>query len=310
MPYRVNPHESVIVEPFNDGAQGEAMKVHHINGGSMRFPSGRFYDGEPGYRRRAELVCHCLAIETASGLVLVDTGLGTNAITRPATWLGPGASLLLRPPRSAELTAVGQLKKLGFAPEDVRHIVLTHLDADHAGGLADFPHATVHLHAAEHEAAMRRRSLREKITYRHVQYAHGPRWATYAETGEPWFGFDAVRQLDGLPSEVLMIPLAGHTRGHTGVAVDTETGWILHAGDAYFHHGEADPAGPHRPPGIALHSVMWQVERKPRVDNLRRLLQLARDHRDQITMFCAHSAHELRQLQAAASGQATERESN
>jgi glyoxylase-like metal-dependent hydrolase (beta-lactamase superfamily II) len=36
-----------------------------------------------------------------------------------------------------------QVQRLGFDPRDVRHIVLTHLDFDHAGGLDDFPHATV-----------------------------------------------------------------------------------------------------------------------------------------------------------------------
>ncbi|MFD0510570.1 MBL fold metallo-hydrolase [Streptomyces aureus] len=30
---------------------------------------------------------------------------------------------------------------LGYAVDDVRHIVLTHLDLDHAGGLPDFPRA-------------------------------------------------------------------------------------------------------------------------------------------------------------------------
>ena len=47
-------------------------------------------------------------------------------------------------------------RALGLDPRDVRHIVVTHLDLDHAGGLADFPDAKVHLHAREHAAAMAR----------------------------------------------------------------------------------------------------------------------------------------------------------
>ncbi|MGP3965322.1 hypothetical protein ACTWPT_56180 [Nonomuraea sp. 3N208] len=43
-----------------------------------------------------------------------------------------------------------------------------------------------------------------------------------------------MRQLNGLPPEILLIPLAGHSRGHSGVAVDTGATWLLHAGDAYF----------------------------------------------------------------------------
>ena len=45
--------------------------------------------------------------------------------------------------------------------------------------------------------------------------------------GEPWMGFDAVRDLDGLPPEILLVPLAGHTWGHSGVAVREE--WQLAA---------------------------------------------------------------------------------
>ena len=46
---------------------------------------------------------------------------------------------------------------LGFSPDDVRHIVLTHLDFDHAGGIEDFPNARVHVLAREREAAERER---------------------------------------------------------------------------------------------------------------------------------------------------------
>ena len=48
---------------------------------------------------------------------------------------------------------------------------------------------------------------------------------------------------------MLLVPLAGHSRGHTGVAIRTGEGWLLHCGDAYFHHGEiATP--PSCPPGL------------------------------------------------------------
>ena len=41
-------------------------------------------------------------------------------------------------------------------------MVLTHLDFDHAGGLDDFPAATVHLLAEERDAAVARRSALDR----------------------------------------------------------------------------------------------------------------------------------------------------
>ena len=66
------------------------MRVHHLNCGTMRPPGGRLVDGGPGVFRRAEVVCHCLLVETGTGLVLIDTGFGTPADDRPAQWLGRG----------------------------------------------------------------------------------------------------------------------------------------------------------------------------------------------------------------------------
>lgn len=44
-----------------------------------------------------------------------------------------------------------------------------------------------------------------------------------------------MRRLTGLPPEILALPLPGHSRGHAAIAVDTGHGWLVHAGDAYFH---------------------------------------------------------------------------
>ena len=63
----------------------------------------------------------------------------------------------LRPPILLG-TWARQVEALGYSARDVRHIVVTHLDPDHAGGLSDFPDAEVHIFRAEHKAAMERRS--------------------------------------------------------------------------------------------------------------------------------------------------------
>ena len=93
-----------------------------------------------------------------------------------------------------------------------------------------------------------------------------------------------------------MVPLAGHTLGHVGVAVNvggTGRGWLLHCGDAYFHHGEVDPRTPHCPPLIRAFERVTDTDRRTRLANQERLASLARDHGDRVELFSAHDPVEL-----------------
>lgn len=271
---------------------GAIGRIHHLDCCTM-CPVLASADGH-------HLVAHVLAIETErSGIVLVDTGIGDDARRDLDRWLGRPFARMVRPDRDHRRSARAQLVELGLDPRDVRHILVTHLDLDHAGGLADFPHATVHVHLDELAAALSP-LRRERSRYRPIEWAHGPRWCTYQRTGEPWFGFGAVHALDGLPEEILAIPLAGHTRGHAALAVHGPDGWLLHAGDAYF---QARTVHPEAAPGPALIGVFEQLvafDRKRVADNHERLAQLAREHGDEVTVFSAHDAGELERLQLRA----------
>ncbi len=272
------------------------MKVHHLNCGTMRPAGGSLFDGQPGFLRRAEMVAHCLLIETGDGLVLVDTGFGRQGVARPGAWLGTQFTTLVGAQPVEEETAAHQIEVLGHRPDDVRHIVCTHLDVDHAGGLADFPNAVVHVHSEEHRAATSPANAGERFRFRANQFAHRPLWSHYDEAGDDWFGFKAVRELKGLPPEILLVPLAGHTKGHSGVAVDTGDGWLLHAGDAYFFHGQMDPVKPHCPPGMTAFQNLVQTIRRQRLENVKRLRELSREHTDVLTVFSAHSPVEFQSL--------------
>lgn len=245
---------------------------------------------------RHQMVSHVLAIETESaGIVLVDTGIGEAARRDPIGWLGRPFVAVVRPDRSPHGSATTQLRDLGLDPSDVRHILVTHLDLDHAGGLADFPDSTVHVHGDELSAA-RSPSWRERSRYRAIQWSHGPRWATYQRTGEAWFGFPAVHALDGLPEEILAIPLPGHTRGHSAIAVGGPDGWLLHAGDAYFDAHTVHPDVAPAPAAIARFEQVMAVDRARVADNHRRLAELAAARSAEVTVFSAHDPRELARL--------------
>ena len=261
------------------------MRVHHLSCGTFCPWSARLINGRGPILGAGRLVCHCLLLEGRDGLTLVDTGFGTADVADPGRF-HPLFKALTRPRFDLEETALRQLAALGFKAADVRHLVVTHLDLDHAGGLADFPDAEVHVLAPEHAAAMAPLP-RERLRYVAAQWAHGPRWVVHPPAGERWFGFDAVRALDGA-EEVLLVPLHGHTRGHAGVAVRTPDGWLLHCGDAYFFHGELLPDGAHCPAGLSVFQWLVQLDGPARLRNQARLRELRRHHGSEVRLFSAH----------------------
>ena len=272
------------------------MRIQHLNAISTCPIGGAFMDGRTG-GLRGRLACHCLLVEAPGGLVLVDTGLGLRDVAAPTRRLSRLFLALLRPELREEMTAVRQIERLGYEASDVRHVVLTHLDFDHAGGLDDFPEATVHLLAEERDDATAQRTLLDRMRYRPQQWSTAPRWRVYARgEGEPWLGFDAVRDLEGLPPEILFVPLVGHTRGHAGVAVRGAHGWLLQAGDAYFFHAEMDPDLPRCPPGLRLYQALMEKDRGARLWNRDRLRALRREHGGEVTITCGHDAVEFERL--------------
>jgi glyoxylase-like metal-dependent hydrolase (beta-lactamase superfamily II) len=277
------------------------MKIHHLNCGTCCPIGGRLFDGRSD-GPFGKLVCHCLLIETGDGLVLVDTGFGTRDVAHPHRRLSEFFLKLNNIQLRPEETAVAQVKALGFDPSDVRHIVITHLDFDHAGGLADFPQAAVHLTAREKEVADERRggAFVGRKRYRPQQWDEVEDWRLYPlGSGEPWYGFDAVRDLDGLPPEILLVPLAGHTWGHTGVAVQEDSGdWLLHAADAYFYRGEIGTEVYECTPGLRSYQALMEVDRKARLANQQKLRKLSLEHAGDVRIFCAHDAVEFESLAA------------
>ncbi|MCC5607154.1 MBL fold metallo-hydrolase [Nostoc sp. CHAB 5834] len=240
------------------------------------------------------LVCHCLLIETNQGLVLIDTGFGQRDIQAPLSRLSPFFMNLNRIKFEEKYTAVAAIEQLGLNPHDVRHIVLTHLDFDHAGGLEDFPEATVHVMLSEIEAAKERQGFVSSRRYRPGQWDEVKNWKYYSPGGEPWFGFEAVRNLEGLPPEILLIPLVGHTRGHAGIAVETSEGWLLHAGDAYFYRHEIGSPKRVCTPGLRAYQSFMEVDRKARLSNQDKLRALSLDHSNEVRLFCSHDAIEFK----------------
>jgi glyoxylase-like metal-dependent hydrolase (beta-lactamase superfamily II) len=275
------------------------VRIHHINCGTMCPRGQRLINGHGSLLGPGKLVCHVLLIEGPNGLTLVDTGFGTGDITQ-SDKMDSMFKALTRPALDSKETAIEQVKTLGFDANDVKHVVLTHLDIDHGGGLPDFPQAQVHLWAPE-LATMQNPPKRERRRYKvsASHWAHGPNWVTHDIGGDEWLGFESVRILPDSAAEILLIPLPGHSLGHTGVAVRHNNNWLLHCGDAYFAHGDIETPR-NCPAGLRAFQSLIQADGKLRHQNQDRLRDLASRHPSEVTLICSHDQTELERAQAAA----------
>lgn len=210
------PHEpftlgSLEVLPLCDGwaplPLGEEMPGHAVDWGEerARFPWAFPPDDASSWAWHV----HSFLVRQAEGLVLIDTGIGHFG----------------RSPYEVEGRLDEELRASGAAPEEVSHVVLTHLHADHAGGACypdgspRFPNARYHVHPDD--------------------------WSFFGEQRTPddftgrfaMAGMEELGMLDLDPSDrevlrgVRLRHAPGHTPGHRVVHLDDGNDTLLLTGD-------------------------------------------------------------------------------
>lgn len=239
-----------------------------------------------------ETTCHCFLIETGAKLVLVDTGIGREDMRKPSR-LGLMAPLLGVTKSDGSNSAFDQVKKLGYSPEDVTDIVVTHMDVDHAGGVPDFKWARVHVHERELAAARERDTLVTRSRYNSLHVLDDTKWEPFETGSERWHGFDRAREFEGLGPDILAISLPGHTIGHSGVAVRKGDGWLLHAGDAYYNRREIS-ADDRVPLGVEIMKAVVHTDLATTKATQARLRELVSVKDSKVEMVCSHDPVEFK----------------
>src|SRR5882672_1012105 len=155
-------------------------------------------------------------VNTGKQLILVDAGSGI--------WFGGGKFGHL----------VANLRTAGYTPEEVDIVLVTHLHSDHIGGLTTqdgkivFPNADIYVAKADNDfwlsqeiAAKAPKEAQE--FFQSVQGIAPP----YIKAGK-WHTFtDSDQIVDGMQ----IVPLRGHTPGHTGYEFSSQGKKILFWGD-------------------------------------------------------------------------------
>ncbi len=203
-----------------------SLRIHVIKTGTL-VGNESFYRGE-GWssllrpRKDVEFPAYSFVIERPEGLILIDTGLGSH--TRSPR---PRIQRRFVPDPQLEREIGPAMRELDLDPADVRRVILTHLDWDHAGGLAHFPQAEVLLHRPEHEFAQTFPG-RQRFEPQHWPQGFGP--SLYDLDPDPYGPFPQSKVLtdDG---ELRLVPLSGHTPGQVGVIVERGDERLLFSAD-------------------------------------------------------------------------------
>lgn len=255
------------------------MILHHLNCGCICPWVARVI---PGALPKT-FCCHCLLIEYGDRLILVDAGFSTLDCATPSR-LGITHKLLgfQLDPRE---TALHHLRRLGYQREDLTDIVLTHLDSDHASGVCDFPNARVHAAASSLEDARLGRSLQHRLRFRPHYLHEDVRWSLISlERGERWMSFERVQESPFGP-DLLFVDLPGHTPGHLGVAARSGEGWLLHAGDAFYHQSVITE-GQNASRLLSLFEGLVHMNRAQARETLIRIQDLS----EEVSVICSHDA--------------------
>lgn len=258
------------------------IKSHHLRSRFKSFPA-RAADilFDPQWTPRLPIMCW--VIEHEEGLLVVDTGESCHA-NDPGyqPWWHPLLRTCGRRWVAPEQEVGPRMRAIGLDPRDVRWVVMTHMHGDHAGGIDHFPSSQILM--TDIEARMAFASAGPLYGFLNAHYPPWLKPVPVRFSSGPWESFDASFALtkDGA---IHLVPSPGHSLGHLSVALETDRGVVLLAGDAAYSEaalleGIVD--------GVALDGPAHR-------DSTARLRELCR-RRAVVTQF-AHDAGSLRRLE-------------
>jgi glyoxylase-like metal-dependent hydrolase (beta-lactamase superfamily II) len=220
------------------------MKVYFFSTGFGRVIKGLFVKGT-GFKSIRFPILSVL-IERDDDLVLFDTGIGTRIEAEMRPFIYWGNLVFLRyvmqtqfDPRRDAL--VYQLPQIGFKPSDVKHVIISHLHWDHAGGMRDFPDARFIINRKEWEFADELNGIPLfKNAFIKEQFCVPGLEKELFETdpAKPFLNFPASYDVFGDGSMVL-VDLPGHSPGLIGMILTMPSGrrFLFSADTFYFPEG-------------------------------------------------------------------------
>ena len=168
---------------------------------------------------------NCLLVETASGRVLIETGIGERMPERRRQQRGVHGDAILP-----------ALAKAGFDPETVDVVAVSHLHFDHAGGF---------LRADGRPAFPRARLVAQRLEWEFALGSNPRLQASYDQPelrlAESWGAEGAVDGTTEVMPGVTVVRTGGHSGGHQAIVVRGADRTLGFFGDLFMRGWQANP---------------------------------------------------------------------
>lgn len=206
------------------------MKIHAIQAGRLKGNETTLKSSHWSsiLRRRKpyEFPAYVYIIERPGGHIVIDTGMNSEAkhIPLPLRRFVPFPAI-----RSREEEIGPQMNARGLRPEEVRTVILTHLDFDHTGGVGWFRNAEVIVHRPEFE------SVRTFTGRRRCQPELWPPSfdpVLYDMEGDSYGPFPRSKSIDD--GILHLVPLPGHSLGQVGVILEIDRMALFFTADHFL----------------------------------------------------------------------------
>ncbi|MGZ3773464.1 MAG: MBL fold metallo-hydrolase [Pseudobdellovibrionaceae bacterium] len=182
----------------------------------------------PDEKNRIQMEARALLLKSAGNNILIDTGNGKDFVAKYGEKLGNKFAEMYNINDSGP-SLLKSLAAHDLKPEDINHVILTHLHFDHAGGgttevngklVPTFPKAQYYIQKDNLETAQHP-NLRERASY-------------YSANYQPLIDSGVLNILNG-PSEILpgisTVISNGHTQGQQVIKVTDGVTTVMYCGD-------------------------------------------------------------------------------
>jgi glyoxylase-like metal-dependent hydrolase (beta-lactamase superfamily II) len=245
--YRTQLGQFEITALYDGAIELDTKLLKNTSAADLNRLLSRMFVGNP----KMQTAVNAYLINTGNHLVLVDTGA--------AKLFGPSLGYVLQ-----------NMKAAGYEPAQVDTVIITHLHADHVGGLNDasgqplFPKAKILVSQADSDfwlsqkvadsAPKEVQGFFKMARDSAAPYLASGQWATFTEGSDLVPGIQAVKA-------------NGHTPGHTAYAIESEGKKLLIWGDLVHAH-----AVQFARPGV---SIEFDIDQKQAIATRRSIMKAA-----------------------------------